>query len=44
MTEAGPEGLRGVWGIRVGTKQTFDPLLKEIKEVDFLIHDSKHTY
>jgi len=39
------EDLRGLWDLRIGdTKQMLVPLLNEIGEIDFFIHDSLHTY
>ncbi len=40
-----PDELRDIWDLRIGdTKQILDPLLKEIGEIDFFVHDSLHTY
>lgn len=40
-----PEELRDRWDLRIGdAKEMLVPLLKEIGEVDFFVHDSLHTY
>lgn len=40
-----PEVLRDRWDLRIGdTKEMLAPLLKEIGEIDFFVHDSLHTY
>ena len=40
-----PQDLRGRWDLRLGKSQeVLPPLVEELEEIDFFIHDSEHSY